>query len=124
MATLFGLFLFQEETVEKEHHPDPHRELRIELIKLKTDMENAAPELEPLFRETLELSIKRANDCDLYNSLSDFAFALMLVSSIERRLGTGYGTDFAKIENLAKDAIIQGLVENCQCQLVKVDRGG
>ena len=41
--------------------------------------------------------------------------------TIERRLGTDYGNKFLDIEDLAKKAIFEALIQNCKCELRKLE---
>jgi len=99
----------------------PHRDLRIALIGLQTDMENAAPELEPLYRVSLEDAIEMAKGCHLNEAITQYTEAISTGKLIENRLGTGYGGKFLEIEELAKAAIIEALVAHCGCDIKSVE---
>lgn len=100
-----------------------HREMRVKLIGLKTDIERVAPELEPLYRVALEDAVKLAEDCLLFESIEKYSYALDVGKLIERRFTTpSTELPFLKlldIEDFAKTAIYEALVENCKCELRK-----
>jgi len=100
------------------------REMRIGLIKLKTDIENAAPELEAAYRGAMESAVNHAELCDLIGSLTNYEFGKDLGHLIERRMGSGYIGDFSKIEEMAMQAIVQALQLQCKCQLVNQSQEG
>ena len=102
--------------MEKDNPGNLHK-MRGELIRLKTDMENAAPELESIYRISLESAVQSAAACYLLDALNDYTYGIEMGKLIERRLGTGYGDRFMKIEDLAKEAIIEELEKNCSCKI-------
>lgn len=104
-------------------NPGSHREMRLKLVGLKTDIEKVAPELEPLYRVSLEDAVKLAEECLLFESIEKYAYALDVGKLIERRF-TEPATEISllkliDIEDLAKKAIYEALVENCKCELNK-----
>ena len=102
--------------VEKKDNPGNLRKMRIKLIELKTDMENAAPELEGIYRTSMEEAVNQAHYCNLYGAMESYSHGEHIGQLIHHRLGTGYG-EFTDVENLARQAIIEELVKNCGCQI-------
>ena len=104
-------------SMEKKDNPGNLRKMRIKLIELQTDMENAAPELEGIYRSSMEDAVEKAHYCDLYDALDSYAQGRDIGKLIERRLGTAGQERFMAIEDLAKQAIIEELIKNCSCEL-------
>lgn len=95
---------------------DSLRELRIKLIQLKTDIEKEVPELEALYRESIEAAVAHARQCNLKEAIETYTFAEGHGRRIEKRAEPSIGR-IMEIESLAREALVEALVENCRCKL-------
>jgi len=93
--------------------------MRLELVKLKTDIEEASPELESFYRGAMEGAIGQAQSCDLISALDQFSFGKDLGHALESRLGIRHIARLSKIEILAVQAIVEALNLHCKCEIQK-----
>ena len=98
-----------------------HRAMRLELVKLNTDLEGQAPELESMFREGLEEAITLAKECYLYEAIQTYTEAISVGDLLHKRVelkGTPLVLRQTAIENLAVKAIVESMIEKCGCNLI------
>lgn len=106
-------------------NPGNLQKMRGELIRLKTDIEKEAPELETMYREAAEATVAAAKNCDISMTLDNYDFVGDIRNMLEKRLSSAEFFDqfpnivekTGSIEELIQGAVIEALIENCQCQI-------
>ena len=96
-----------------------HKAVRLELIKLKTDIEEVAPELEPLYRGSIEAAIGQAELCNLKGAFQHLAFARDTGNLIRRRIPKMFRERLELIEDFTIEAMVEELTMYCNCQFQK-----
>ena len=107
---------------------ESHKAARLELIKLKTDIEKVAPELESIYREAIEAAIGQAEQCNIRDAFRSYSFARDTSDLIGRRILTDsdvstrvFRQRVEVIQDLAIEAMVEELTMYCNCDFQKRD---
>lgn len=101
--------------------------IRAQLVLLKTDTEQVAPELEFFHRGATESLIKRMAGCDLAGVLteySEFKAAGEMLAHRAMKSDINVTPRIDTIDTLLIETLLEIATEHCQCQLVKPEEGG
>ncbi len=96
--------------------------IRTQLVLLKTDTEQVAPELEAFHRGNVESLIQRMSSCDLSAVLTEYSEykasgELLTHRAMKSDIDVTKRVDV--IDLLLKEILLEIAVEKCQCNIVK-----
>jgi hypothetical protein len=108
--------------IEIPNNPVDLSKIRTQLVLLKTDTEQVAPELEAFHRGNVESLIHRMMTCDLGGVLTEYtelkaSGELLAHRAIKSDIDVTKRVD--AIDLLLKEILLEIATEKCQCNIIK-----